>query len=312
MTRPLPLVIDTDPGVDDAITILAAIADPAVELKGLTTIFGNVSVGLATRNALALVELAVAEIPVAEGAAVPLVQPPPPHADVVHGADGLGGAAIPAPTTTADPRHAADFLAEMAAAEATNGGLTILAVGPLTNLALALERTPEIAKQVTRVVVMGGSVRHRGNVTPHAEANFWQDPHAAARVLAAPWPVTLVGLDVTETVRLYPDDLAPLTAAAPVAGPLIADMVAGYAAFHQREDGFEGCFLHDPTALLATLEPGLFDARPLRLRVTCEGERIGAVREAADGLGPVEVVLAADAVGIRRRLIGVLSAGRLP
>lgn len=307
MSAPLPVVIDTDPGIDDAMAILAAIGDPGIDLVGLTTVFGNVSVATATRNALQLVELAGASVPVAGGAARPLAREPAPHPDFVHGAQGLGEAVLPAPAARPDPREAAAYLAETAAAH--RGRLVVVAVGPLTNLARALDAHPAIAGDVARVVVMGGSLRHPGNVTPHAEANVWQDPHAAARVLAAPWPVTLVGLDVTETVRLYAEDLAPLAERVPRSGAFLRQAFAFYAGFHARTRGFSGCYLHDPVAVLAAADPDRLETAALAVAVETEGEAVGRTRPAEGGRA-IEVAVSADAPGLRRRLFEALA--RLP
>ncbi|MEL6267328.1 MAG: nucleoside hydrolase [Pseudomonadota bacterium] len=304
---PVPMVIDTDPGVDDAIAILAAMADPRVDLLGLTTVFGNVTTAIATRNALQLGDLAGHPVPVAHGAERPLLQPPHPPADFVHGAEGFGEARLPDPARAPDPRAAADFLAETAAA---HPGLVILAVGPLTNLALALEAHPAIAGQVGRVVVMGGTLRHRGNVSEAAEANFWNDPDAANRVMTADWPVTMVGLDVTETVRLYPDDLDAMTTVSPASAALLTQAIAFYRDFHRGTRGFDGCFLHDPAALIAALEPGLFETLDTPLSVAVEGVATGGC-VAGGATRPVSVCLSANAPAIRAQLIAALTSGRL-
>ncbi|MEM7497212.1 MAG: nucleoside hydrolase [Pseudomonadota bacterium] len=307
---PRPVIIDTDPGIDDAMAILGAFADPALEIRGLTTVFGNVPLATATRNTLQLVELAARSVPVAAGAALPLRRPPAPHPEIVHGTDGFGGVQLPEPAIAPDTRTAPVFLAEETrAARAAHSPLTIVALGPLTNLALALEASPAIVEDVAGVIVMGGAVRHPGNVTDEAEANFWQDPHAAALVLAAPWPVTLIGLDVTECARLYPEDLAALPPGRCTA--FLARAARHYAAFHLDTRGFHGCYLHDPTAAAAAADPALLETRRLPLAVTLEGAAEGMVRE-APGSDEVEVAIAANAPGIRARLLGGLAAGRLP
>ena len=150
-----PILLDTDPGIDDAMAIFYAMADPEVELVGMTTVFGNVFTQDGTRNALALAEKAGQAIPVAEGARVPLVQPPNQPSDFVHGARGLGEASVPDPDASADPRPAHQFIADTLAERP--GEIVLVAVGPLTNLALALQHHPEITKTVKHVVVMGGA-----------------------------------------------------------------------------------------------------------------------------------------------------------
>lgn len=305
----LPVIIDTDPGVDDAMAIFYALADPAIELVGLTSVFGNVPGALAAENALRLVEMAGAAVPVAIGAAAPRVQPLAKDATDVHGETGFGTVRLAPPARAADPRPAPAFLAETCAARP--GEVTIVAVGPLTNLAAALDAAPGIVRDVRQVIVMGGAVRRGGNVTAHAEANIWQDPHAAAAVFAADWPVTLVGLDVTERVICTAEDLAPMVAASPRCGGFLAEAAAFYFDFHRRTAGIEGCHLHDPTAVVAALEPGLFGTTDAPLAVTLEDPEAGRTREG--GAGPaVTLCLEVDIEGVRRRFLDTLHAGRLP
>lgn len=302
----MKLIIDTDPGIDDAMAIFYAAAHPAIELIGLTTVFGNVPVATATRNALRLAAMTGRRIPVAEGAARPLVQPTPPHPDFVHGAGGLGDIAPVAPPARPDPRPAAQFLAEAAAA--SPGEVTICAVGPLTNLAQAMALHPGIIGNVARVVVMGGALECPGNVNPQAEANIWNDPHAAAAVLAAPWQVTLVGLDITERVNCAPADFAALARAAPVIGGFLNDAVQFYLRFHRQRHGLDGCHMHDPTAVIAITDPDLFVTRTAPVEVTLEGAAAGRTRLApGSGLPGVRVCLDGDLDAIRRRFLAVMA-----
>ena len=305
----VPMIIDTDPGVDDAMAILYALSDPEIELVGLTSVFGNVPGAVATRNALALVNLADAQVPVAMGATVPMGQEPPPHPDFVHGKDGLGGAQIAPSPHMADPRPAHQFLAEEVAKRP--GEIVLVPVGPLTNLARALEETPEIAKQVARVVVMGGAVRHKGNASPVAEANIWQDPHAAAMVFAADWPVTLVGLDVTERVICTATDLAPMRDASPRCGAFLMEAAGFYFDFHKQSEDIDGCHLHDPAAVIAALDPSLFETVTAPLTVTEDGEDAGMTREGGGG-PPVDICLGVDADAVLARFRDRLASGRLP
>ncbi len=300
----IKLIIDTDPGVDDAMAILFAAAHPELELIGLTTVFGNVPVTTATRNALFLAELAALHIPVAEGAAVPLVQPLLPHPDFVHGVEGFGDLPPVTPAGRADPRPAAQFLCEMATVHP--GLVTICAVGPLTNLAAALALDPAIARNVDRVVVMGGAVECPGNVNANAEANIWNDPHAAAAVFAADWSVTLVGLDVTEAVNCSPADFAGLARAAPVIGGFLDRAVQFYFNVHRERYDLDGCHMHDPTAVIEITDPGMFEVREAPVAVTLEGEAAGRTRFAAEGSGPlVRVCTGVDAQAVRARFLAV-------
>ncbi|MFQ5567112.1 MAG: nucleoside hydrolase [Paracoccaceae bacterium] len=296
------LVIDTDPGIDDAMAILYAAAHPGLDLIGLTTVFGNVPVATATRNALFLAELAGLAIPVAEGAAVPLVQPAAPHPAFIHGAEGFGDLPPVRPAGRADPRPAGQFLAETAAAHP--GEVTVCAIGPLTNLAAALALDPTIAGNVDRVVVMGGAVACPGNVSDAAEANIGCDPHAAAAVFAADWPVTLVGLDVTRQVTCTPGDFAGLARQAPVIGGFLDRAAQYYFRFYRRRRGVDGCHMHDPTAVIEITDPGLFETREAPLAVTLEGAAAGRTRIAPTGRA-VRVCLGVDATGVRTRFLEV-------
>ncbi len=296
------LIIDTDPGIDDAMAIFFAAAHPGLELLGLTTVFGNVPVATATQNALFLAEMAGLAIPVAEGAAVPMVQPLAPHPDFVHGVEGFGDLPPVRPVGRAEPRPAARYLCETAAAHP--GEVTICAVGPLTNLAAALALDPGIAGNVARVVVMGGAVACPGNVNADAEANIWNDPHAAAAVLSAGWPVTLVGLDVTARVNCTPADFTALARTAPVIGGFLDRAVQFYFRFHRERHGLEGCHMHDPTALIKITDPGLFDVREAPVAVTLEGAAAGRTRFGAAGPA-VRVCIGVDAAEVRERFLAV-------
>ncbi|MDA7471612.1 nucleoside hydrolase, partial [Planktomarina temperata] len=191
----LKLIIDTDPGIDDAMAILYAIAAPEIDLLGMTTVFGNVTTPKATRNALYLLEQAGIEIPVAEGLHRPRIVPPFPPTSAVHGAEGFGTLAVPTPQRRALVETAPEYLVRMARAH--QGELLLCPIGPLTNIAAAMELDPSFCSNLKGMVVMGGSLRAGGNITPAAEANFYHDPDAADFVLRHGCNMTLVGLDVT-------------------------------------------------------------------------------------------------------------------
>ena len=267
------LIIDTDPGIDDAMAILYASVCPDIELLGLTTVFGNVTTAIATRNALALCELAGVDIPVARGADVPLVQHARPVADFVHGAEGFGDVPPFSPGRTPVPDTAAEFICRMA--DAHPGELVLCPVGPLTNIAHALTLDPSLPSKIKSVTVMGGSIEAGGNATPFAEANMWQDPHAARAVFEAPWPITLVGLDVTHQVTCGSEDFSILASAAPVLGGFLNQAAQFYFRFHEKHDGFYGCHMHDPTAVISTVRSDLFSTRQAPLSVVLDGDRAG-------------------------------------
>lgn len=214
------MILDTDPGIDDAL------ASPEIQLEAITTVSGNVSVDLTTRNALALLELTGrTAIPVARGSARPLVRLPV-LADYVHGDNGLGGVELPAPRLQPVTQHAVDVIIEKVM-EAP-GEVTLVALGPLTNIALALRCKPDIVQRVREVVIMGGALRVPGNVTPAAEFNIFVDPHAAHMVFHAGWPIRLVSLDVTMQAELKRKQVDMLTSTGSPVMSLLKQMLASY------------------------------------------------------------------------------------
>ncbi|HUF57549.1 MAG TPA: nucleoside hydrolase [Thermohalobaculum sp.] len=308
---PKKIIIDTDPGIDDAMAIVLALSDPRLDLVGMTTVFGNVTTATATRNALRLAELAGRPIPVAHGAEAPLVLAPQPPADFVHGPEGFGDIPAAEPQGRPDPRPAHRFLVEEAAARP--GEIWLVAVGPLTNLALALDEDPAVARNLAGVIVMGGAVRAPGNVSARGEANIWNDPHAADRVFAADWPLTLVPLDVTTQVICTAADFAALSEARPGAGGFLNAAVQFYFGFHRRTRGFEGCYMHDPSAVIRLTDPGLFRTEDIPLIVHTQGDDAGRSAEAPDsGRRPVTCCLGVDAEGVRRRFLDTIREGGLP
>ena len=269
----LKLIIDTDPGIDDAMAILYAIAAPEIDLLGLTTVFGNVTTPKATRNALYLLEQAGIEIPVAEGLHRPRIGPPFPPTSAVHGAEGFGTLAVPTPQRRALVETAPEYLVRMARAH--QGELLLCPIGPLTNIAAAMELDPSFCSNLKGMVVMGGSLRAGGNITPAAEANFYHDPHAADFVLRHGCNITLVGLDVTNRVICPRSFFARLASESPKMGGLLHDMAEFYIDFYETVGKFSGCGMHDPSALVACIAPELFTTEPHALRVALSGDRSG-------------------------------------
>lgn len=307
------IVIDTDPGVDDAMAIIFALAHPALEVVGITTVHGNVDLGRTTRNALGLVELAGLDIPVAAGADRALNRPPFDRAGHVHGVEGLGNVPPMRPGRRPDPRSAATFLCETVAR--APGTVTICAIGPLTNLALALEHDPAIAERAAGVVLMGGAVDVGGNVTAQSEFNVWADPEAADRVFAAPWTVTQVGLDITMQVLLSRHEVETIAAAAPRLGGFVKAISAHYLDFHRNHRGIDGCPMHDPSAIITLTDPDLFRRTPAPLEVATDEAVRGRTRRSDDRSRPaVDICTGVDAAGVRRVFVETLSAAdaRLP
>ena len=277
----MPIIIDTDPGIDDALALVYALNAPQLEVVGVTTVHGNVSVERTTRNALGLLELASpgTRIPVARGAAAPLQGPAPGDAGFVHGIEGLGDTPAMTPRAAPHALPAWQFICQRVAERP--GEITLCAIGPLTNLAHALAHSPSVAEQVAGVVVMGGAFRVPGNITAHAEYNFWSDPDAAAAVLAAPWPITLVGLDVTTQVICSSAYFRTIAKAAPRVGGFVAQLAEFYIDFYRRHAGLRGCQLHDPSALIALTHPALFTGESVSVSVNTHGQQRGQMLHSA-------------------------------
>lgn len=277
MTQPpaTKVIYDTDPGVDDAMALYFALAHPAIDLVGITTTFGNVSVEQAATNALYLTEIAGDQTPVTKGVSIPwgkAPEAPPAH---IHGADGLGNLGARKPVhRQLDPRASAQFIVDMA--RACPGEVTLVAVGPLGNLSLALLLEPELPRLLREVIVMGGTVHEPGNVSPVAEANIWNDPHAADRVFTAGWKLTMVGLDVTHRVVVTLDQFKRIAEhhKHPATDTLLhaVDFYARfYSGLYQHIARTPGCFAHDLLAFIYLVQPELFTIETKSVRVATEG-----------------------------------------
>ena len=263
-----PILIDCDPGHDDAMALLLALASPELELLGVSTVHGNQTLDKTTANALRVLELAGrGEMPVAAGANRPLTREPMVAASV-HGESGLDGPDLPAPLGTVVAEHAVDFLAERL--HAADRPVTLIPTGPLTNVALLLAQHPGVAAQIERIVLMGGAIAE-GNVTPAAEFNIWVDPEAAARVFASGIDVTMVGLDVTHRALMTPDHAERLRAAGRV-GTMVAELWAFYHRYHARVYDFPGTPVHDALAVAHVIRGDLVRTERLNVEVDCASE----------------------------------------
>lgn len=296
------IIIDTDPGIDDAMAIHYAFAHPRLEVMGLTTIFGNVFVEQATRNALFLTEQAKQHIPVSEGAKHPLRMPPNPPSHYVHGHEGFGTLPAPKPTRKPDPRPAHVFLSETLRAH--SGEIILCPVGPLTNIAKLLEYDAEIIHHVKKLVIMGGAVDCAGNVTAHAEANIWNDPDAAEAVFAADWQIELIGLDVTSHITCNAEDFRQVASAAPVIGGFLEKITAFYINFYHSIMSRHVCLLHDPAALVSVTDPSAFEYEDIPLGVVTQGEEIGTTRP-VDHRRAVRVAKFVDADMVRKKFLDI-------
>jgi purine nucleosidase len=269
MTR-RKIIIDTDPGQDDAVAILLALAAPELQVLGITTVAGNVPLALTSRNARVACELARrTDVPVFAGCDRPTARALV-TAEHVHGKTGLDGADLPDPVMPLQDTHAVDFLIETLRRESA-GSVTLCTLGPLTNIATAFARAPDIVPRVAEIVAMGGAYFEVGNITPAAEFNIYVDPEAAAAVVASGVPLTVVPLDVTHkalTTRARIEGFRAL-------GTPVGQAVAGWTDFFERFDmakyGSEGAPLHDPLVIAWLLAPDLFTGRHVNLEIETEG-----------------------------------------
>ncbi len=262
------IILDTDPGIDDAMAIFFAFQHPEIEVLGLTTVFGNVPVTMSARNAVTLCELAGQDIPVTQGVGMPWVGPESGYAHFVHGDDGFGNIDFPPSKKALDPRSSAQFIVDMA--RQYPGEITLVAIGPLGNLALALRLEPNLPKLVKGVSIMGGAAFVKGNVTPVAEANIWNDAHAAEIVFAADWDLKMFGLDVTNAVPFSPDFLDDLAARNEKLGSFVRDSSQFYVEFYSQGREDRVCFFHDAMPLAHLVQPELFEMTRGHARVSTD------------------------------------------
>ena len=257
MTAPLPLYLDCDTGIDDTVALAYLLRSPLVELVGIGTVSGNTDAAQAARNTLDLLALAGApDIPVAVGAHDHLSHPYSGGAPHVHGANGIGGVALPEAGNTASYGDAADLLLELSHAHA--GALHILTIGPVTNIAIALERDPSLPSRIAGVTTMGGAALVPGNITPVAEANIFNDPEAADALARADWDVTFVPLDVTMNHILTDSDRGLLLASADPFARAVGEILDHYLDFYVPQFGARLSPLHDPLAAMAAAgAPGI-------------------------------------------------------
>ena len=266
---PKKILIDTDPCIDDSLAILLALASPELSLEGLSIVHGNCSLEQAVINGLSVLELANAgHIPVTAGCELPLVQPSL-LAPETHGNTGLGYAKLPKPRIKPRVQHGCDFLIEKILSNP--GEITLVAIGPLTNVALAIRKEPRIVKALKELIIMGGAIRHEGNTTALAEFNTFVDPHAAHIVYHAGIPTTLVPLDVTYQCMLTRKDVERLQVSDSPIPAFIRDTTKFYMEFHDAYQGLEGCVINDPLALALTFAPELCDYQELPVDVDLSG-----------------------------------------
>jgi inosine-uridine nucleoside N-ribohydrolase len=265
LAAPKPVVLDVDPGIDDALALLLALRSPELDVRAVTVVFGNVEVDLGVQNALKILELGGrTDIPVARGAAKPLIAEPI-TAKNVHGENGLGNVELPEPSSKPYPGSALRLLA--ATLEASSEPVTLVPVGPLTNVAVFLEAYPELTPKIREIVIMGGTTSV-GTVKPTVSFNVLNDPEAAAIVYRSGLPITMIGFNVTSRTVLTPERLERFSGS----DDPVARFVSAVVAFHRNVRHAEGLVVHDPLALGVAIDPSFVRAERLPVDVELRGE----------------------------------------
>jgi purine nucleosidase len=255
MKKPTRIILDSDPGIDDSLAIILALASPEIILEGITIVHGNCSVEQGTRNALNVLKLTgLSEIPVFQGYGVPLIKAPL-FAPETHGPAGLGYAELPDAEQAPQNRHAVEYLID--SFHQSPGEITLVAIGPLTNIAGAIRLDPTISEKVKEIFIMGGAIKHGGNTTPLAEFNVFADPHAAHIVFQSGIPITLTPLDVTYQCLLTADDVHSIQEQDSRIADFIAESTRFYMEFHDSYQGIKGCIINDPLTLALVYAPEL-------------------------------------------------------
>jgi purine nucleosidase len=326
------VIFDTDPGVDDAMALVFQTCHPEIELVGVTSVFGNATIDTTTRNALYLVErFAAPAVVVARGAPGPLRGAAPPPIPHIHGHNGLGDMALPAEFAAEpavpgggkharlDARPAHRFIIDTVRQHPHE--ITLIAVGPLTNLALALQEDPEIQHLVKQVIIMGGAFGINGvlgNVTPCAEANISADPDAADQVLTASWKVTVAGLDVTQKAIMSTAYLDSIRQHGGEVGQFVWDVSRLYEQFHRDSADVHGIYVHDSSAVAYLVAPQLYQVRRGAVRVVVDGlargqtiqkpETMGVPAQAWDNVNRQDVCVDVDVEGFLKLYFDTLTA----
>ncbi len=268
---PRPIIIDTDPGTDDAIAIWLALASPELKVLGITAVAGNVPLRLTERNARQICELAGrSDLRVFAGCSRPMLRPLVTAEDF-HGETGLGDTDLPEPTMALHPAHAVDWLVSTLMA-ADDGDITLCPLGPLTNIAMAIVKEPRILPKIREIVLMGGGFFDGGNITPAAEFNIYCDPHAAHVVFTSGVALTMVPLDVTHQARTNRDRIAAMRALGTPVAEAAADMMASHGKHEEEDRDKGGGPLHDPCVIAYLLEPSLFGGRLCNVHVETGSE----------------------------------------
>lgn len=269
MATPRRIILDVDPGHDDAIAILLAAGSPAIELAAITTVAGNQTLAKTTLNARRVCTVAgIRDVPVAAGMDRPLVREPVVAADI-HGESGLDGPDFPEPTVPVSAEHAVDLIVRTLLD--SDGDVTLVPTGPLTNIAMAMLREPKILPRIREIVLMGGAVTV-GNVTPAAEFNIYADPEAARVVFRSGVPITMVPLELTHQATATPDVLERFRRLGTPLGRIVVDLLEFFGSTYRNVYGFEAPPVHDPCCVAWLIDPGVFTTRPMFVDVETRGE----------------------------------------
>jgi purine nucleosidase len=292
-TNATKVIIDTDPGVDDAFALMLALRSPELKVEAVTAVAGNLPLEITLPNALRLVEICDrSDIPVASGAAAPLIRRQVTAAEA-HGENGLGGVELPEAKITPVKEHAADLICRIV--NQNPGEITLIGLGPLTNIALALRADPTLAKAVKSIVLMGGSLSG-GNVTPAAEFNFYVDPEAASIVFNSGVPITMVGLDVTRKVELTEPYILQLEAGKNKPSQAAARIARAIMATYQKNGQTGGPHLHDPLAVSALIRPNILTFENYQVKIETDGT-ITAGESVGWKRGPINYAAALENIG---------------
>lgn len=268
MSKKRKVIIDCDPGHDDAVAIMLAARNPKLELLGITTVNGNQTLEKVTRNALNVCQYLDIDVPVCKGLAGPIVRKAPPVEERVHGDSGLDGPVFEELKRKVDGRHAVDFIIETVLH--SSEPVTLVPTGPLSNVAMAIKKEPKILDNIEEIVLMGGSYQH-GNVTPAAEFNIYADAEAAHVVFSCNRPVVMMGLDVTRQALCYPEIVERMSAVKTKAGKLFVDLMNFFCMTQKRTFGWAGGPLHDPTTIAYLIDPDCIETKEMYTEIDISG-----------------------------------------
>lgn len=306
MSAPLPLLIDCDPGIDDAVMLMMALGSPCFDVRAITAVAGNVPLRLTSRNARMVCErMGRPEIPVFAGCPRPLLRPPV-TAEEFHGESGIDGIDIFEPSSPLASGHAVmEIIRQLKSAPA--GGLTLVVTGPMTNIACALVMAPEIGAHIREIVVMGGADIEGGNITPYAEFNIFADPHAAAIVFDSGLPVTVLSLDASHQVRATDARIARIAALPGQRAAMMASLLTAANMLETRARPGTKVPMHDPSTIAWLLDPGMFETAQVRVSViTRPGREFGRTRLKPSKKGPHRWVTKANADAFFARIEEIL------